>query len=37
MGVEKADCTCATVPETGMESPVFDGVPTVSPWDSSRG
>ena len=31
IGVEKADCTWATVPETGSERPVAEGVPTVSP------
>src|SRR3984885_9976233 len=28
IGVEKADWTCATVPETGRDRPVADGVPT---------
>ena len=32
IGVEKADWTWATVPETGRDRPVADGVPTVRPW-----
>ena len=31
IGVEKADWTWATVPETGSDKPVADGVPTVRP------
>jgi hypothetical protein len=32
IGVEKAVWTWATVPETGSDKPVADGVPTVRPW-----
>jgi hypothetical protein len=31
IGVEKADCTWATVPETGSDNPVAEGLPTVRP------
>src|SRR5580698_689617 len=31
IGVEKADCTWATDPETGRDKPVAAGVPTVRP------
>ena len=31
IGVEKADWTWATVPETGRDRPVAEGVPTVRP------
>ena len=31
IGVAKADWTWATVPETGSDSPVDEGVPTVRP------
>ena len=31
IGVEKADWTWATVPETGIDKPVAEGVPTVKP------
>ena len=31
IGVEKADCASATVPDTGSDKPVAEGVPTVSP------
>ena len=31
IGVEKADWTWATVPDTGSDKPVVDGVPTVRP------
>ena len=31
IGVEKADWTCATVPDTGSDNPVAEGAPTVNP------
>ena len=37
MVVEKADCTWATVPETGRDNPVAEGLPTVEAPAAQRG
>ena len=31
MGVASADCTCATLPETGSDRPVAEGAPHRQP------